>query len=158
MVNCWCALNTTGRRGHSVTLAVPLPNHCCGPVSLQHSFIRMGLMRKWGHPSGSNASRREQTADPGIQIVYLLRAWRVQAVDSQPSWKCSWLNKSWELHSEGLVCMKLSWGEPDPWLEVFTNFLVIRIICSFLLKVVQLFKVNRNIKCSKMALITVISR
>lgn len=34
-------------------------------------------------------------------------------------------NKSWELHSEGLVSMELSQGEPDPWFKVVANFLLV---------------------------------
>lgn len=49
-----------GQRGHSVTLAVPLPGPCCGPLSHQHPFMGIQLMREQGHPNGSNASRRER--------------------------------------------------------------------------------------------------
>lgn len=45
-------------------------------------------------------------------------------------------DKSWELHSEGLVSMELSQGEPDPWLEVVASFLLVRIEFSFLLKII----------------------
>lgn len=80
VVNCWLALNTTSRRGHSVSLAVLLHSYSYGPLSHKHSLTWIELMRKQVHPNGYNASSREQDSGiwvPVTRIGYLLRAWHV---------------------------------------------------------------------------------
>lgn len=80
VVNCWSALNTTSRRGHSVSLAALLHSYNYGPLSHKHSFMWTEFMRQQVHPNGYNASGMEQDSRiwmAELGIGYLLRAWHV---------------------------------------------------------------------------------
>lgn len=72
-------------------------------------------------PQGGN-----KTADPSARDTDCVSAQSMACVGCGFSARLEMLlteNKSWERHSEGLVCVELSQGELDP----VTIFLVIRI-------------------------------
>lgn len=92
-------------QSHYPAIAVALLSH-------QRSFMGIELMRRRGHPNGSNASRREKRQqDPSARDTDCVSTQSMACLSCGVS---AWLemlwtvNKSWELQGEGLVCMELS--------------------------------------------------